>query len=160
MKAPLPLSKEYDWLALISLATSLALIIYYFDVVPDRIPTHFNGQGEPDNWSGKNMLWFLPAAGLFMYIFLGLMALIPSKHRFSTMQPKVGEEAKVKSLSLEMTGALRAMISVLLAYLSWESIQIALENNDRLWVGALPLFLILIFGCTGYYAYEIIKRSK
>lgn len=162
MTAPLPLSRTYDWLAIISLATSLAITFYFYDLVPDRIPSHFDASGQPDNWSGKRMLWFLPGMGLFMYVFLGLMGMVSANanSNWSSIQPKPGSEAIVKALNLQMMGGLRAIILLLFTYLSWGTIQIAMEKAEGLWGGALPLFLVLLFGYVGYYVYESMKHSK
>lgn len=55
-------------------ALILSPYIYLWTIwnrLPDRVPTHFNMTGNPDNLSGKNSLLILPAAlGIGLYLFL------------------------------------------------------------------------------------------
>lgn len=42
--------------------------------LPDKVPTHFNTQGDPDGWSGKSLLLLIPAAlgaGIYLVMLLG-----------------------------------------------------------------------------------------
>lgn len=162
MKFPLPLDRRYDWLAFFTLATSLVIVTYFFNQLPERIPIHFNGKGEVDGWGNKYTLWTLPAIGLFMYVFLGLMArLLRAKHsNWSSMQPKAGEEVAVRQLNLAMLGGLRAMIMLFFTYTSWETIQIALGRWQQGNSWSLTIFLVALFGFILYYTYQISRRSK
>lgn len=54
-----------DWLmegfALFLVLLLWGLPIFYFDQLPDRIPTHFDGGGNPDRWAAATSCgWFLP----------------------------------------------------------------------------------------------------
>ena len=161
MNAPLPLVRTYDWLAIIGLATSIAFTIYFYDTLPERIPTHFDGSGQPDGWSGKAMLWSLPILGLVMYVVLGLAGRAASSGNYwSTLQPKPEETETVKALSRTLIAALRAIIILKFTYLSWGSIQIALKRSEGLWSGSLAVFLVILLGYVFYYSYEMYKRSK
>lgn len=57
--------------------------------LPEQVPIHFNIRGEADNWAGKGMMFFIPAAlGFFIN---GLMLLIPKidpKKRIESMGNK------------------------------------------------------------------------
>ena len=39
-----------------------------FSALPETVPSHFNAAGEPNNFSHKGFLWFLPILATGMYI--------------------------------------------------------------------------------------------
>jgi uncharacterized membrane protein len=54
---------------------TLAFGIYLYPQLPDKIPTHWNFQGEVDGWSGKAFgVFFFPLLNLILY---PLMILLP-----------------------------------------------------------------------------------
>ena len=44
--------------------------VLFWNLLPDRIPGHYNGAGEIDRWTGKWELLLLPVFGVLMYMFL------------------------------------------------------------------------------------------
>jgi len=49
--------------------------IFYYPQLPDQVPSHWNAQGEIDDWSSKDFaIWFFPCLTLIVYI---LMTFIP-----------------------------------------------------------------------------------
>ena len=60
------------WVIMLLPFAYLAMI--YGDL-PDQVPTHFNIEGEADDWSAKSTLWIVPA--LMVFGTYGLMLLIP-----------------------------------------------------------------------------------
>lgn len=159
----LGLDKRYDWLAVLGLATSVAIVFFYYGDLPARIPSHFNGKGVVDGWSGKSMLFFLLAIEAGLFVLLGLTRLLTDKNStnsLSTLQAKPGMEAEVKALNLSLMGVLRAIITISFAYIIWSIVQTALEQQNGLGSWFLVVFMLGVFLPLAYYTYEIFKRSK
>ena len=63
----------------IEIASIMVLLLMWFHLIlafgnlPDTVPSHFNAAGQPDNYSGKGFLWFLPALGTLMYVGLFIL---------------------------------------------------------------------------------------
>lgn len=68
------LKKELPLILMIIAA--FAISIYFYPMLPDRIPTHWNFKGEIDGYSGKlSGAYMLPVMNLAMY---GLFIILPS----------------------------------------------------------------------------------
>lgn len=48
----------------------LLVLVFYFDL-PDTIPTHFNLQGEADDYGHKSTLWIIPILSTALYFGMG-----------------------------------------------------------------------------------------
>ena len=57
-------------LTLISYSLIIAIIaipFYFYNLLPERIPTHFGLDGEADYFRNKNAIWFLPILSSMMF---------------------------------------------------------------------------------------------
>src|ERR1035437_5396037 len=79
-----------DWLIWIILILPFAFIAIYWNNFPDRMPTHFNFKGEPDDYSGKfSGLILMPAINILLYfLFLVLPVIDPSRKNYGLFQDK------------------------------------------------------------------------
>lgn len=50
----------------------------YWNHIPDSVPTHFGGSGEPDSYGGKNMVLVPLIVGFIAYIASSVMTFFPS----------------------------------------------------------------------------------
>jgi uncharacterized membrane protein len=72
--------KEVLPIALIILTFMVGVLLY--PDLPERMPTHWNAQGEVDAWSGKNFaVFFLPVVILATYLLITLIPLIDPLRR-------------------------------------------------------------------------------
>lgn len=83
-----PLKKEW-FVILILLAPFVASAILW-DRLPEEVPTHFNLQGEADDWGPK---WInaimLPGIGIGLYVLLLFLPLIDPKKKIDHMQKPI-----------------------------------------------------------------------
>lgn len=70
------------------LIVSFAISFYFYPMLPDRIPTHWNFKGEIDGYSGKTAGTFLmPILNLVIYVlFIFLPALDPKKENYKLFE--------------------------------------------------------------------------
>lgn len=70
------------------LIVSFAMSFYFYPMLPDRIPTHWNFKGEIDGYSGKTAGTFLmPILNLVIYVlFIFLPALDPKKENYKLFE--------------------------------------------------------------------------
>ncbi|MDD2807765.1 MAG: SdpI family protein [Patescibacteria group bacterium] len=61
---------------------------YFYPVLPDKIPTHWNFSGQIDQYSNKTFgIFLIPVLNLIMYLFfLTLPAIDPKKERYAEFQ--------------------------------------------------------------------------
>ena len=68
---PTPSDKKLVRMGWIIVALNyLLILVFYFDL-PDTIPTHFNLQGEADDFGHKSTLWIIPVLSTALYFGMG-----------------------------------------------------------------------------------------
>jgi uncharacterized membrane protein len=163
MRYPFPLHPRYDLLAGICLLFMIVFLAGNFPILPEQIPTHFNGSGEPDGFGGKYTLWFIVTLAVGLYAFVGFTGsprfVTGKPSPWSTFRPKAGAEEQVKKITLEMLGFVRAATCFVFAYTLWGSIQIAKGIFSDLGGYFLPVFLIGLLIPVGWYAWRMNRFS-
>lgn len=135
------------------------LIFQHWQVLPERIPTHYNFAGKPDAYGSKTTLLFLPLIGAGLFILLTVVGLNPQS---MNLPVKVTEENRelVYTQAIRFIHFLRLLIGILFGYLIWGTIQVGMGKQTQLdsWIlygflGALGLVMIWFFA-------HIPKRNK
>lgn len=156
----LPLDRRYDPIALLALLGTMVLLALEYGTLPERIPTHFNGAGEPNDWSAKATLLLLPTLALFLYVTMGWAAKLSpntTNNLNYTFIPHPGKEALVRRLTHSMLGYLRAVICLSFGYLILASIRTAQGRWSGLGDWFLLAFMGLLFGGMIYY---LVRTSR
>lgn len=137
-----------DWLlefaALLGLMIFFGYVIYHFPKLPESIPSHFNGAGQPDEYSGKSTFWLLPAIALFIYALLSLIALVPHQFNF-TVNITPANALKQYTFAIRLMRYLKAAIIYLFFYISYATIRVAAGTDSGLGIWFLPFVLGGIF---------------
>ncbi len=75
-------AKILDRLSIALLVIMLGLAIYFYQVLPDTVITHWNAKGEPDDVSSKNFfVIFMPLLTLGIYLLFRYLPKIDPKKR-------------------------------------------------------------------------------
>lgn len=75
------LDRLLEWTGWIFAAISWILVIKCYQQLPESIATHFDMNGNPDDYGSKNNLFILPAIGTALYA--GLIILCRKPHLFN-----------------------------------------------------------------------------
>lgn len=70
---------------LASLAVLLLMwihLIMNYSSLPETVASHFNGAGQPDGYSNKTFLWFLPILATVLYVGLFILGRFPHLHNY------------------------------------------------------------------------------
>jgi uncharacterized membrane protein len=138
-----------DWLleavAAIGLMTLFGFAIYYYAKLPETIPSHFNGAGQPDEYSAKATFWTLPGIGVFIYALMSLIVLVPHKFNF-TVQITPTNALKQYAMAINLIRYLKAAIIWLFFYISYSTIRVAAGADSGLGAWFLPVVLGGILG--------------
>lgn len=66
-----------------------AYLFYSWNDLPARVPTHFNVDGQADNWSPRSLLLFIPAGiGLAIYLLMLFIPVFDPKKKLRQMGDK------------------------------------------------------------------------
>ena len=142
--SPTTIDKALETIALISFLLLLVIPIYYFNQLPDEIPTHYNAQGEADAFGSKYMIWFTPAMGTLIYFLLTWLNKYP--HKFNYPQKVTDQNAQgLYESATKMMRWLKTVILIGLAYLAYANVQNAMGKMDGIGKLFLPIFLVGTF---------------
>lgn len=158
LQVPLqPVDYVLEIFSALGLLMLVGLSAYFYNDLPDRIPTHFGPDGQPDRIGDKSTLWFLPVLGLVIFGFMTFMNRIP--HHFNYMVNITPENAeKQYSMATRLIRVLKCMIMGIFAFIVWRTIQIAGGASSGLGLGFL-LVAVLIPSITFYYIYKSVAKQ-
>lgn len=135
-------------------------VILNYTELPEEIPTHLNGSGDPDDYGHKMTIWMLPIIATFMY---GLMFVINKFPHIHNYMVNITEENALKNykLSTRLVRFINLFCLILFAVIVFELIAIAKGNPLHLFntgfliaIGIVPIFIIAI---AFYYQNKINK---
>ena len=143
-------------IGLIGLVILVILPVYFYHELPIQIPKHFNLLGEVDAYGNRNIIWLLPAIGLFFYIGFTFLAKIPFAYNYPV---KITEEnaEKMYTLGAKTIRILKVTIILSFTFLNYKTITIALNHSTEIGKFYLPVFLIVIIAYLATMIYKMIK---
>lgn len=157
-KIDLPKTRFEQIFDAISITVFLLSIIYLVSVfgsLPDEVPGHFNGSGEADRWGSKMELWILPLVGGGLWLLMTAVSKYP--HTFNYLNLREDNiEAQYKNARL-MMNVLKNAIVLFFSFITYQTIQIAKGAVEGLGAAFLPIFLVVIFGSTFFFMYQMLK---
>lgn len=151
-----PIDVLLEIAGLVAVIVMVMITARSYSGLPDRIPTHFNGSGQPDGYGGKVTIWLLPGITIAMYAGLSLINRFPYIFNF----PVNITEENAPRLYRHATRSIRILnllLVMLFLYLTWETIALASGKSSGLGFLFTPvaIFVILIF-----LLYMIVRMYK
>ena len=141
------------WFTLIFL---WVLTIVFYEMLPDIIPTHFDGSGNANSYGSKMTIMFLPPIATVLFIGLTLLNNYP--HIFNYPVSITPDNAfKQYTNATRMLRSLKLMIAFifsLVVVLIYYSVQ---SGSGSLSTWFLPLILLIIFVPTTFFVIKAVK---
>lgn len=113
-----------------------------YPLLPDRIPSHFNLQGVPDSWGGRNEVLVYPVLGAVWYVILTIINVVLASARdprkFINLPSKWKSaltDAQAEELRVFMNRclfALKTLLEGVAAYGLYMAIQVAFGSDTGL----------------------------
>jgi uncharacterized membrane protein len=147
------MTKVLEAIAVIALLLMIAMPIFHWSDLPDRFPTHYNAQGDPDGWGNKSGTLYLPAVAATVFVLLSVLA--RRTGQFNLAIPVDKNRPEVRAELLQMVTALKALIMVTLAYLYGRSMAVATGHSRSLGLGFLPFAMAAVWPVLGYYIWRL-----
>lgn len=140
---------------LIIIAMFIYNIINYSNL-PERIPSHFDVEGNVDSYGDKATIWILPVISLLLFISLYLINKYP--HLFNYPVEITVNNAKEQYLkATRLIRYLNTLIAFIFAFINYKTIQIALGNAQQLGNGFMFFLIAGLFG--GIVIYFIFSKK-
>lgn len=147
----------FDWvleaISVASLAAIIAVVATHWNELPNIVPKHFGASGKPNGWGSKNNLWILPATAVGLYVLLTLAALYQQLINLPISVDRSRPE--VRQILFRFANTLKAVILIILFYLSWASINTALGKANGLGRRSLPIILVATAVPLVYYLVKL-----
>ena len=155
---PTTVDKLAELLGWIMLLAIWGLTITHYSTLPDTIPTHFNGAGEPDGFGSKASIIGLPFIATLLFI--GLTVLNRYPHIFNYPSPVTQNNAlRLYTLATRMLRYLKLVLVLVFGGIEFMTIQNATGKAAGLGVWFLPLTLVLIFFPLIYFVIKSIQKN-
>lgn len=145
MKIPKSLfAKFLDWLTIFVFAAVVIYLITQFSSLPDRVPGHYDGEGNVDRWGSKMELWILPGVAVLLWIPMTVLERYP--HLFNYLNLREDNiEVQYRNGQL-MINVLKNESVLLFSFLIFQGIRVATGAAEGLGIFFMPIFLVVIFG--------------
>lgn len=152
-----PIDIALDILAFIGMLILVALPIYYFDALPDIIPSHYGFNGQPDRFDGKGTIWTLTILGTLVYFLLTWLSGVP--HILNYPQKITSENAPHQyKVATRVIRSIKALIVGVLSYITYATIQTAFGLQEGLGLPFVITFMVLILFVSIYGIYQSLKK--
>lgn len=127
--------KVLEAIALAALLAMFAMLALYSDIVPNRIPIHWDAAGAPDRWGSKETLWIFPMVGAAVYLGLSIVGFVRRK-------------AEIVS---QLMSAVKVVTMISFAVMSRQKLDAAMGHNPG-FGGMLAIVMIVLMGAGLWYA--------
>ena len=125
-------------LALLGWITWSAL--YGPNPLPERIPTHFMANGQPNAWGPPAVLWLLPAVAAFVYLLISVVGLFPGSFNFP-VRATPASRPRLEALTIRMIQSVRAGHAALSPII-------------------VPVFLVVVFGTVIAHLVAVFRAAR
>lgn len=148
--------KVFNLFSLLIPGLLLVFFLFQWNTFPQKVPVHFNFQGEVDRWGSPVIFPVLCAVNFFLCFGLVWLQKIPHKHNYPI---KITPEnaALVYQRSNEMLGMVALFISIGFSVLNFMTYRVAIGKTGSPFV----TMLVFIFGLLAVilFGYLRIKRN-
>lgn len=142
---------------LIILAICWIITIYNLKILPESIVSHFDLHGNPDKYSSKYFLFFIPALQSLLIILLFTLNHYPHKFNYlETITPQNAE--KIYKQGVRMMRIVNLSIAIFLTGIQYFIVQSAI--NQRLSKLFLPILLIIVVLAPIFAAFILTRNKK
>lgn len=134
------LQNAMDRIALVALVGFLTYFLIYWPGLPERVPVHFNGAGQPDSYGHKATLLILPLITVAMYFLMTIINKRPYTFNYPVKITEANAERQY-TLARNMISGLNAALIVAFFYMAWRTGMLLQGEADGLGPMFLPIFL-------------------
>ena len=114
-------------LNLISFTAMAALLIYsawIYPQLPDRIPTHFNIRGEPDDYGPKTIFLLFPGIAFALFVLFSVISRKPQNYNYPFKITPENADRQYRLANALMT-TIKTTVILLMGYLAYGTAQVA-----------------------------------
>ncbi len=133
--------------------------IINFSSLPQNIVTHFDFNGNPDDYGSKNTIWILPGIATLLIIIFNILGKRPDRFNYIAKIDETNAAFQYRS-ALRMLSILGLNISVLFCYIQFKVISGAQKHHAELDIWVIPILLVSLLTPAFYFVYSTSKKNK
>lgn len=145
--------KGLEALTIIGFLFSLFLIYRCWNLLPERIPSHYNFEGHPDGWSIKETLFIFPGVIFIIFTAISVLERFPNIYNYA-FQLTEKNISRQYFLARNLLGWLKFEIAWFFAYIEWKTIEVSMGQARGLGPAFVFIFLAFIFGSVAVYFWQ------
>ncbi len=144
------------WLLLLFL---VVLVGYYYDKLPDTVPTHFGFDGQPDEYGPKRILLLLPAVGAILFVGMAILNRFP--HLFNYPVTITPDNAALHyARAQRLMRLLGCVLMGVFIALSWVTIQVARKQAEGFPSWFVPAILVVVLLPIGVFFWQSFQDNN
>lgn len=145
----------FDAIGIIFYILIVSYLAIHYNILPERVPSHFNALGEADRFGSKQTLLILPAISGGLWVLMTLLERYP--HVFNYLNLRQDNiEAQYKNGRL-MVNVLKNEIVLLFGAITYLTVQLATGVASDLGGAFLPVSLMVIFGSVVVFMWKMLR---
>jgi uncharacterized membrane protein len=156
IKTPV-IGKIFNVIALMAFLSSIFYLITQWSVLPEKVPTHYNGIGEPDDWGHKGFIFIPLIIGIVLWVGLTILEKYPHLHNYSGLTEE-NVERKYKS-SMMLLNFIKNEMLLFFAFSSFNDVVVANGKDSILGIWELPLFIGVIFSTLAFFMIRLFRAK-
>ena len=124
---------------------------------PDIVPTHFNFQGEVDNYGSKDTIFLLLAIAAVCYVGMAVLSKYPQIYNYC-VEITLGNKEKQYLMAKTCIKILNLEVVIIFLYIQLKIGTMMISGNGSLSIALLPIILIVLTATIGIYIWKSIKN--
>jgi uncharacterized membrane protein len=152
-----PIDYFVEIIGAIGIVCLILIPVYFYNDLPGQIPKHFNALGQVDSYGNREIIWLLPAVGLFLYVGLTILNKFPFAFNYPKSVTNDNTE-RLYTLGTRTVRLLKVIVVLSFVFLNFKTIEIALNKSTEIGKFYLPIFLAVLIILTGTMIYKMTRK--
>lgn len=133
----------FDSITVIAFFLSIIYLVNQWTVLPNEIPAHYNIAGEVDRWGSKWEMLIMPIIAMLMWLSMTVLEKYPHVYNYMNLRKDNVREQYMNARL--MLNVIKNIVVLLFVYITWNSVQVALEKSASLGSSFVFIFLGALF---------------
>ena len=151
-----------EWLLELGGATALLsqflIVLGAWPEIPDQVPRHFDASGQADAWGSKATLLLLPAVNFVVFVMMTVVSRFPHISSIPVEITPLNAQ-RVYRLVRFQTIWLKAVVALVLAYMSWRTVEQARGGVQGLGMAFLPMTMLGVGSAVAWFYFELRRHG-
>ncbi|EGA90445.1 hypothetical protein GPDM_05441 [Planococcus donghaensis MPA1U2] len=147
--------KFFNAFSLFTFVFVIGFLFTQWNLMPEKIPVHYNEAGEVNRIDNKQELFLLPLIGVVLWVGMTILEKYPHLYNYLNLTEE-NRRTQYKNGRL-MVNVLKNEIILLFSFIIFQSTRIATGKAIGLGTAFEPVFLTVIFGSVLFFIIRMLR---